>query len=218
MPFRLMTENGREYECDALIIATGSSARWLNIESEKKFKGKGISTCATCDGFFFRDKEVAIIGGGNTAVTEALFLAEIAKKVTIVHRRDEFRAEPTLVARLKEFKNIEIIWDSEVEEFLGDEKLEKIKLKNMKSNEESEINVDGAFLAIGHKPNTTMVEGELELDKKGYIVTKDNSTKTSVTGVFAAGDVQNIGWHQAITAAGFGCIAALEAQDYFMKK
>ena len=217
-PLKLMGERD-SYETKSLIIATGASAKYLGLESEKRFLGKGVSACATCDGFFYKDQEVAVIGGGNTAVEEALYLSNICSKVHLVHRRDEFRAEKILQDRMfnkvKEGK-ISLVLNSNLKEVLGDQVVDSIKIEN-NDGEESIINLDGVFIAIGHKPNTDIFEGQLEM-KDGYIVTKSRfnhgATSTSVPGVFAAGDVADYTYRQAITSAGFGCMAALDAEKY----
>ena len=217
-PLQLMGERD-SYETKSLIIATGASAKYLGLESEKKFLGKGVSACATCDGFFYKDQEVAVIGGGNTAVEEALYLSNICSKVHLVHRRDEFRAEKILQDRMfkkvKEGK-ISLVLNSNLKEVLGDQVVDSIKIEN-NDGEESIINLDGVFIAIGHKPNTDIFEGQLEM-KDGYIVTKSGfdhgATSTSIPGVFAAGDVADYTYRQAITSAGFGCMAALDAEKY----
>ena len=216
-PFKL--QGTSEYTCDALIIATGASAMYLGLPSEKEYLGKGVSACATCDGFFYKDQEVAVIGGGNTAVEEALYLSNICSKVHLVHRRDEFRAEKILQDRMfnkvKEGK-ISLVLNSNLKEVLGDQVVDSIKIEN-NDGEESIINLDGVFIAIGHKPNTDIFEGQLEM-KDGYIVTKSGfdhgATSTSIPGVFAAGDVADYTYRQAITSAGFGCMAALDAEKY----
>ncbi len=216
-PFVAKGDSGNTYTGETLIIATGASARWLGLESEKKFQNFGVSACATCDGFFFKGQEVAVIGGGNSAVEEALFLSNIAKKVTLVHRRDELRAEKIAQERLFKKENVSVIWDSVVEEFLGSDNppsLTGLKLKNAKTGEISELNVTGAFVAIGHDPNTALFKTVLKTDKEGYLITEPDSTKTSIPGVYAAGDVQDKIFRQAVTAAGTGCMAALEADRY----
>ena len=217
-PLQLMGERD-SYETKSLIIATGASAKYLGLESEKRFLGKGVSACATCDGFFYKDQEVAVIGGGNTAVEEALYLSNICSKVHLVHRRDEFRAEKILQDRMfnkvKEGK-ISLVLNSNLKEVLGDQVVDSIKIEN-NDGKESIINLDGVFIAIGHKPNTDIFEGQLEM-KDGYIVTKSGfdhgATSTSIPGVFAAGDVADYTYRQAITSAGFGCMAALDAEKY----
>lgn len=219
-PIRLIGDNG-EYTCDALIIATGASAQYLGLPSEEIFMGRGVSACATCDGFFYRNQEVAVVGGGNTAVEEALYLTNIANKVTVVHRRDKFRAEPILVDRLmekvKEGK-VDIKWNHVLDEVLGDDSgVTGVRIKSMQDGATTDIALHGLFIAIGHKPNTSIFEGQLEMHN-GYIVTKSGlegmATATSVPGVFAAGDVQDHIYRQAITSAGTGCMAALDAQRY----
>lgn len=216
-PYKLKGESGDEYTADTLILATGASAKWLGLETEKKFQGFGVSGCATCDGFFFREKPVLVVGGGNTAVEEALYLTSHASKVTLIHRRDELRAEKILQDRLFKHPKVEVIWDTELEEVLGTEdplSVTGAKLKNSKTGDISEIEVDGIFIAIGHKPNTDMFKDEIKLDDEGYIITKDGFTNTSVEGIFAAGDVQDKIFRQAVTAAGTGCMAALQAAKY----
>lgn len=216
-PFTLCSENGNCYVADSVIIATGASARWLGLESEAKFRGFGVSGCATCDGFFYRGKEVAVIGGGNTAVDEAVYLTNFAAKVTLIHRRDSLRADQALQDRLFANPKIEVIWDSVVTEFVGSNEplgLTALKLKNIKTDTVSELPVSGAFIAIGHHPNTDLFKGILELDNEGYIITKPNSCATNVPGLFAAGDVKDPQFRQAVIAAGSGCIACLEAEKY----
>ncbi len=216
-PFRCEGDSGDSYTGDALIIATGARARWLGLESEQKFQGFGVSACATCDGFFYRGKQVAVIGGGNTAVEEALYLTNHADKVTLIHRRDTLRAEKILQDRLAANPKIECLWDNVVEEVTGTEDppgVTGIKLKNVKTGEGSAMAVDGMFVAIGHDPATALFKGRLEMDGEGYIVTAPDSTGTSVAGVFAAGDVQDKTYRQAVTAAGSGCMAALEAERF----
>ncbi|AJQ94451.1 thioredoxin-disulfide reductase [Gynuella sunshinyii] len=219
-PFKLIGDQAT-YTCDALIIATGASARYLGLESEEAFKGKGVSACATCDGFFYRNKPVVVVGGGNTAVEEALYLANIASKVTVIHRRDAFRSEKILADRLLEKSengNVEILWDSVLDEVVGDQMgVTGVKVKNVKSGEISDVAVDGCFIAIGHSPNTEIFTDQLEMNG-GYIKVKSglegNATATSVPGVFAAGDVMDQVYRQAITSAGSGCMAALDAEKY----
>lgn len=210
-----------EYSCDALIIATGASARYLGIPSEEKFKGKGVSACATCDGFFYRGKDVVVVGGGNTAVEEALYLANIAKHVTVIHRRDKFRSEKILADRLiaKTKENVSIEWNHEVDEVLGDDSgVTGVRIKQVGSGETKEIKATGFFVAIGHDPNTALFKDQLEMTKSGYLVVKSglqgNATATSISGVFAAGDVMDSVYRQAITSAGTGCMAALDAEKY----
>jgi thioredoxin reductase (NADPH) len=219
-PIRLEGDSGDSYTCDALIIATGAQARWLGIPSEETFKGYGVSACATCDGFFFKGKEVVVVGGGNTAVEEALFLTNFASKVTIVHRREGFRAEKILQERLFKNPKIEVVWNSVLDEVIGtsDPKTVKgVRLKNVKSGKVSELKVDGVFIAIGHVPATELFKGKLEMNASGYLITEPDSTRTSIPGVFAAGDVKDEVFRQAVTAAGMGCMAALEAERYLAK-
>ena len=216
-PFQAIGDNGQIYTADSLIISTGAQARWLNIKSEQEFRGFGVSACATCDGFFFKDKEVAVVGGGNAAVEEAMFLTKFASKVKLIHRRDKLRAEKLLQKKLMNNKKIEIIWDSVVEDVLGDKNpksVNALKVKNIKSNKVSELKVDGLFIAIGHVPATSLFKGQLDMDKEGYVVTKPDSTVTNIPGVFAAGDVKDKIFRQAVTAAGMGCMAALEAEKF----
>jgi thioredoxin reductase (NADPH) len=216
-PFRLTCDSGNIYLAESLILATGAQARWLEIKSEQKFKGYGVSACATCDGFFYRGKEVAVIGGGNTAVEEALFLANFASKVTVVHRRDSFRAEKILQDRLAKNPKISVIWDSVLDEVHGSEnplKVNAISLRNVNTNAITKMALDGIFIAIGHSPASELVVGQLEMKPSGYIKTAPFSTATSVAGVFAAGDVTDDVYRQAVTAAGQGCMAALEAGHF----
>ena len=220
-PFEAIGDSGQIYTADSFIISTGAQARWLNLKSETEFRGFGVSACATCDGFFFKEKEVAVVGGGNAAVEEAMFLTKFASKVKLIHRRNELRAEKMLQAKLKANKKIEIIWDSVVEDVLGEKNpksVKGIKIKNVKTNKVSEIKVDGLFIAIGHDPATSLFKGQLNMDKEGYIVTKPDSTVTNVPGVFAAGDVKDKIFRQAVTAAGMGCMAALEAEKHLSSK
>ena len=220
-PFQAVGDSGQIYTADSIIISTGAQARWLNIESEQKFRGFGVSACATCDGFFFKEKEVAVVGGGNAAVEEAMFLTKFASKVKLIHRRNELRAEKMLQAKLKANKKIEIIWDSVVEDVIGDtnpKSVKAIKIKNVKTNKNTELKVDGLFIAIGHDPATSLFKGQLNMDKEGYIVTNPDSTITNVPGVFAAGDVKDKIFRQAVTAAGMGCMAALEAEKHLSSK
>ena len=216
-PFRLTGDSGDSYSCDALVIATGAQAKWLNLPSEAKFQGFGVSACATCDGFFFRGKEVVVVGGGNTAVEEALYLANLASKVTVIHRRDAFRAERILQDRLFKNPKISVVWDKVVEEICGGEappSVTHVRLRNLKSNAVSELKTDGVFVAIGHKPATELFAGQLDMKPGGYLLTEPDSTQTNVPGVFAAGDVTDDVYRQAVTAAGLGCMAALEAERY----
>ena len=216
-PFVCSSENANSFVSDSLIIATGASARWLEIPSETKFRGFGVSACATCDGFFYRNRNVAVVGGGNTALEEALYLTNFAKSVTIIHRRDEFRADKTMQERVKQNPKINVAWNSVVAEIVGTETplgVTGVKLKNVKTDNISDLAVDGVFIAIGHHPNTDLVKGHLKLDDEGYIATKPDSCETSVKGVFAAGDIKDPHHRQAIIAAGSGCIAALEAEKY----
>ena len=216
-PFRLTGDSGNLYEAKALIIATGAQARWLGLDSEQKFQGFGVSACATCDGFFYRNKEVVVIGGGNTAVEEALFLTNFASKVTLVHRRNELRAEKILQQRLLEHPKIEVIWDSVLEEIIGDENplgVTGARLKNINTGDVSELSADGVFIAIGHAPATELFAGKLDRNERGYITTAPDSTATNIPGVFAAGDVTDEIYRQAVTAAGMGCMAALEAERF----
>ena len=220
-PFKAIGDSGQEYTADSIIISTGAQARWLNLKSEQKYRGFGVSGCATCDGFFFKDKEVAVIGGGNAAVEEAIFLTKFATKVKLIHRRNELRAEKMLQKKLKENKKIEIIWDSILEEVLGNEKpkgVTGIKIKNVKTNKTTQLNVHGLFIAIGHDPATSLFKGQLEMDKEGYLITKPDSTQTNKPGVFAAGDVKDKIFRQAVTAAGMGCMSALEAEKFLASK
>ena len=220
-PFTATGDSGQVYTADSFIISTGAQARWLNLKSEQEFRGFGVSACATCDGFFFKEKEVAVVGGGNAAVEEAMFLTKFASKVKLIHRRNELRAEKMLQAKLKANKKIEIIWDSVVEDVIGEKKpksVKAIKIKNVKTNKTSELKVDGLFIAIGHDPATSLFKGQLNMDKEGYIVTKPDSTVTNVPGVFAAGDVKDKIFRQAVTAAGMGCMAALEAEKHLSSK
>ncbi|MEE8370621.1 MAG: thioredoxin-disulfide reductase [Sphingomonadales bacterium] len=215
--YRAVGDNGDIYLGETVIITTGAQARWLGLDSESKFQGFGVSACATCDGFFYRDKEVAVIGGGNTAVEEAIFLTKFASKVTLVHRRDELRAEKILQKRLFGNPKITVSWDSVPEEILGDEDplgVTGLRLKNVKTGETTDMALHGVFIAIGHTPATKLFKGQLDMDGEGYILTAPDSTATSLPGVFAAGDVKDKIFRQAVTAAGMGCMAALEAERY----
>jgi thioredoxin reductase (NADPH) len=216
-PFRLTCDSGEVFLAEALIVATGAQARWLDLPSEQKFKGYGVSACATCDGFFYRNKEVVVIGGGNTAVEEALFLTNFASKVTVVHRRDHFRAEKILQDRLFKNPKIDVVWDTALDDVIGDEnplKVKRVRLKNVTTGAVTERAVDGVFIAIGHQPASELFAGQVQMKPSGYIVTDGHSTATSVTGVFAAGDVTDDIYRQAVTAAGQGCMAALEAEKF----
>jgi len=216
-PFRITGDSGDTYSCDALVIATGAQAKWLGLPSEAKFQGFGVSACATCDGFFFRGKEVVVVGGGNTAVEEALYLAHIAAKVTVVHRRDAFRAERILQDRLFKHERISVVWDSAVEEIGGSEgplSVDRVRLRNLKTGALTEMKTDGVFIAIGHKPATELFAGQLDIKAGGYLLTLPDSTATNIAGVYAAGDVTDDVYRQAVTAAGMGCMAALEAERF----
>ena len=219
LPFKLKTEK-EVIKSNSIVIATGAKANWLKIKGEQEFMGFGVSACATCDGFFFKDKDVAVVGGGNTAVEEALFLSNLCRKVHIIHRRDKLRAEKILQERLFQKKNVEFIWDSNVTEITGD--LEKKVLKSIiiknKNNEINQLSVDGFFVAIGHSPATTLFKNKLQMDNDGYIFTEPNSTKTDIDGVFAAGDVTDRLYRQAVTAAGMGCMSAIEAESFLSSK
>ena len=216
-PFRCVGDSGDVYLADTVVIATGAQARWLGLPSEQRLQGAGVSACATCDGFFYRGKRVAVVGGGNTAVEEALYLTHHAEKVTLIHRRDSLRAEKILQKRLFSHPKIEVVWDSAIEEIVGTgtpEVVTGVRLRNVQSGALSLLDVDGVFIAIGHTPNTSVFRGQVALDPDGYVVTQPGFTQTSVPGVFAAGDVQDRHWRQAVTAAGTGCMAALEAERF----
>jgi len=219
-PFTVFGDSGQIYTTDTIIVSTGAQARWLNLKSEQNFRGFGVSACATCDGFFFKNKEVAVVGGGNAAVEEAMFLTKFASKVKLIHRRNELRAEKMLQEKLKSNKKIEIIWDSVVDEVLGTndpKSVSGIKIKNTKDDKIKELKIDGLFIAIGHDPATSLFKDQLKMDKEGYLITKPDSTETNIPGVFAAGDVKDKIFRQAVTAAGMGCMSALEAEKYLSR-
>ncbi len=220
-PFRLWGDGGDTYSCEALVIATGAQAKWLGIPSELAFQGYGVSACATCDGFFFRNREVVVVGGGNSAVEESLYLANLASKVTLIHRRDSLKAERILQDRLLRHPKVEVIWDSAVEEICGvlpggdaPPGVTHVRIKNLKTDALSDVKADGVFIAIGHKPSTELFAGQVAMKESGYIITRPNSTVTDVPGVFAAGDVADDTFRQAVTAAGLGCMAALEGEKW----
>ena len=220
-PFLAISDNGNEYEAESIILATGAQAKWLGLKSEDKYKGFGVSACATCDGFFFRNEIIAVIGGGNTAVEEALFLTKFAKKVILIHRRDTLRAEKILQERLFNNPKVEVIWNSVLKEIIGIDNplcVDAIKIENQKNNKEIEIACKGVFIAIGHAPSNELILNQLETHNGGYVVTKPNSTETSIPGVFAAGDITDFKYRQAVTAAGMGCMAALEAEKFLSEK
>jgi thioredoxin reductase (NADPH) len=219
-PFEAVGDSGQVYTADSFIISTGAQARWLNLKSEQEFRGFGVSACATCDGFFFKDKEVAVVGGGNAAVEEAMFLTKFASKVYLIHRRNELRAEKMLQEKLKANKKIEIIWDSAVDEVVGTAEpkvVNALKVKNLKTNSITDLKIDGLFIAIGHDPATALFKNQLDMDKEGYLITRPDSTETNIPGVFAAGDVKDKIFRQAVTAAGMGCMSALEAEKFISK-
>ncbi len=220
-PFRLVGDSGETYSCEALVIATGAQAKWLGIPSEQTFQGYGVSACATCDGFFYRNRDVVVIGGGNSAVEESLYLANLASKVTLVHRRDSLKAERILQERLLRHPKVEVIWDSAVDEICGvlpggeaTPGVTHVRLKNLRTGALSDVKTDGVFIAIGHSPSTQLFTGQLAMKDSGYIITSPNSTATSIPGVFAAGDVADDTFRQAVTAAGLGCMAALESEKW----
>lgn len=218
-PFRLFGDSGTLYTCDSLVIATGAKAKWLDIPSETAFKGYGVSACATCDGFFYRGREVVVVGGGNSAVEEALYLSNLASKVTLVHRRDSFKAERILQERLFKLPNVEVIWDHAVDEILGTldpPNVTHLRLKNMKTGAIRELATHGLFVAIGHQPASDLFKGQIEIKPNGYIKTAPDSTATNIPGVYAAGDVTDEIYRQAVTAAGMGCMAALEAERWLL--
>ena len=220
-PFTAVGDSGTTYTADAVILATGAQAKWLGLPSEEHFKGFGVSACATCDGFFYRGREVAVVGGGNTAVEEALFLTNFASKVTLIHRRDSLRAEKILQHRLFKHPKVEIIWDHEVDEVLGAQEprgVEALRLKSTKTGETQDIEVSGFFVAIGHAPSSELVKDQLDLHSGGYVVTKPDSTATSIPGVFAAGDITDHVYRQAVTSAGMGCMAALEVERFLAEQ
>ena len=219
-PFKLFLENKDSLTCDSLIISTGASARWLGMESEKKYSGKGVSACATCDGFFFRDQDVAVVGGGDTALEEALYLANICKSVTLIHRRDEFRGSKIMQKRAVDHKKISIFWDSVVEEVMGNptDGMTSLKVRNVKTEKVTEHPLTGLFVAIGHTPNTGLFKDKLDLNENGYVQVTLGSTYTSVEGVFASGDVQDHVYRQAVTAAGTGCMAAIDAEHWLAEQ
>ena len=211
---KIFLDDGSIIESKTVIISTGAQARWLGLENEEKFQGHGLSACATCDGFFFKDRKVAVIGGGNSAAEEALFLTKFASEVFLIHRRDQLRAEKILQDRLKNNSKIKFIWSTEVSKFIGDQELKSIELFHKDKNEKSNLDLDGVFIAIGHDPATKLFKGQIDMDSEGYIITKPDSTETSLKGVYAAGDVKDKVYRQAITAAGMGCMAALEAEKF----
>jgi thioredoxin reductase (NADPH) len=211
---KIFLDDGSIIESKTVIISTGAQARWLGLENEEKFQGHGLSACATCDGFFFKDRKVAVIGGGNSAAEEALFLTKFASEVFLIHRRDQLRAEKILQDRLKNNSKIKFIWNTEVSKFIGDQDLKSIELYHKDKNENSNLDLDGVFIAIGHDPATKLFKGQIDMDSEGYIITKPDSTETSLKGVYAAGDVKDKVYRQAITAAGMGCMAALEAEKF----
>jgi thioredoxin reductase (NADPH) len=216
-PFEIIGDSGEHYYAQSIIITTGAQARWLKLKSEEKFKGFGVSACATCDGFFYKNKDVVVVGGGNSAAEEALFLTNFAKKITLIHRKSELKAEKLLQKKLFSNSKINIIWDSVIEEVIGTENpkgVTGIKIKNIKNNKITDLETHGMFVAIGHDPATEIFKGQINMDKDGYIITEPESTKTNISGIFAAVDVKDKIYRQAVTAAGMGCMAALEAEKY----
>jgi len=213
-PFKVIADENHELLADTVIIATGATAKWLGIESETKFNGAGVSACATCDGFFYRGKEVAIVGGGDTAAEEATYLSKLCKKVSMIVRRDELRASKAMQKKVFETPNIEVLWNHVTKEIVGDKTVDGVILENVKTGEKTRIPIDGFFVAIGHKPNTELFKGQLDMDENGYLITAPDSTKTNIPGVFAAGDVQDHVYRQAVTAAGTGCMAAIETERF----
>lgn len=214
-PFIVKADDGKEIEANTVIIATGASARWIGLESEKTFNGKGVSACATCDGFFYRGKDVAVVGGGDTAAEEATYLSKLCNKVYLIHRRDELRASKAMQNKVFNTPNIEMVWDSRPKEIVGDDMgVDGVIVTNVKTGEDSRLDIHGLFVAIGHKPSSDIFKGQLEMNGSGYIVTKPGTAQTSVPGVFAAGDVQDHVYRQAITSAGTGCMAAIEAERF----
>jgi thioredoxin reductase (NADPH) len=213
-PFKVTIDEKTEVTAETLIISTGASAKWLGLESEKKFNGFGVSACATCDGFFFRGQDVAVVGGGDTACEEASYLSKLCKKVYLIHRRDELRASKAMQHRVMKAPNIEILWNQAPKEIVGDKAVNGVILQNTVTGEESKIDVEGFFVAIGHKPNSDIFKGQLKMDENGYLITKPDSTQTETPGVFACGDVQDHIYRQAVTAAGSGCMAAIEAERF----
>lgn len=213
-PFKVMIDEEKEVLADTLIISTGASARWLGLESEKRLNGFGVSACATCDGFFFKGQDVAVVGGGDTACEEAAYLSKLCKKVYLIHRRDELRASKAMQHRVMKAPNIEIVWDSVPVEVLGEKAVDGLLIRNVKNKQESRLEIQGFFVAIGHTPNSAIFKGQLDMDDNGYLITAPDSTRTNVPGVFAAGDVQDHVFRQAVTAAGSGCMAAIEAERF----
>jgi len=218
-PFKLKADDGKEIIADTVIISTGATAKYLGLESEEKYKGQGVSACATCDGFFYRGQDVAVIGGGDTAAEEATYLAKLCNKVYLIHRRDELRASKAMVKRVLNTPNIEVLWNTTTKEVLGDFKgVNGVLLENVITKEEKKIDVTGFFVAIGHKPNTELFKGQLDMNESGYLITKPDSTATNIPGVFAAGDVQDHVFRQAVTAAGTGCMAAIESERFLAEQ